>query len=474
MQNLNLNFKILRGVIPILFFIIILIGWITSGYIFTDTTFIIGILMLPYLIIIKSKNQTGWLYLILTIISLIGSIYLPTRTLHFFTLAFAALAYIEWQYGRLNLLPMFAVILMSSLVTNFSLVFSFPIRLKISTLAAKGLSIFDPKTFADGNIIHFRGTDFSVDTACMGLTMLQMSLLLALFLMAYFERIPFVSRNESFNLESNIFNSRYIFTPLSIMAILGITLGLNMFFNLLRIILLVLFGWMPDTFMHDAAGVVGLGLYVFLPLYFIVKKGASILNNSRFNNSINTFPKVKNFWKGVIPFKFINSFKYSFTILTLIWLTYISFYKIHNIAPNNTSNELTINYLEKTKCPKTLSKDGILKYENDEILAYLKPIPGFYAAEHSPLICWQGSGYTFGQVKSMLINDIEIYTGVLKKREDTLQTAWWYDNGKTQTASQTAWRTAILKGEPNFNLVNITSIDTATLYKNIKLILKNN
>ena len=473
MQNLNLNLKILRG-IPTLFFIAILIGWIASSYIFIDTTFIIGILMLPYLVIIKSKNRTGWLYSILTIISLIGSIYLPTRTLHFFTLAFAALAYIEWQYGRLNRLPMFAVVLMSSLVTNFSLVFSFPIRLKISTLAAKSLSIFDPKTFADGNIIHFRGTDFSVDTACMGLTMLQMSLLLALFLMAYFERVCFVPRHDSYDSHNKKIVSRNIFTPLSIMAVLGIALGLNVFFNLLRIVLLVLFGWMPDTFMHDAAGVVGLGVYVFLPLYFIVKTGTSFLNNSRYTFQINTFPKVFNFWKGVIPFKIINSFKYSFTILTLIWLTYISFYKIHDIKTDNTSNQLTINYLEQIHCPKILSKDGILKYENDEILAYLKPIPGFYAAEHSPLICWQGSGYTFGQVKSMLINDIEIYTGVLKKDDETLQTAWWYDNGKTKTASQTAWRTAIINGEPNFNLVNITSIDTSTLYKNIRFILKNN
>ena len=335
MQNFNLNLKILRGGIPILFFIAILIGWIASGYIFTDTTFIIGMLMLPYLIIIKSKNQTGWLYSILT-----------------------------------------------------------------------------------KNLVSIK--------------------------------------------------DKSIFTPLSILAILGISLGLNMFFNLLRIVLLVLFSWMPDTFMHDAAGVVGLGLYVFLPLYFIVKTGASLLNNSPFTFPINIFPKI------VFQFKFINLFKYSFTILTLIWLTYISFYKIHNISPESTSNQLTINYLEQIHCPKTQSKDGILKYENDEILVYLKPIPGFYAAEHSPLICWQGSGYTFGQVKSMLINDIEIYTGVLKKREDTLQTAWWYDNGKTQTASQTAWRTAILKGEPNFNLVNITSIDTAKLYKNIQLILKNN
>ena len=190
--------------------------------------------------------------------------------------------------------------------------------------------------------------------------------------------------------------------------------------------LIVLFGWMPDTFMHDAAGVVGLGLYVFSPLYFIVKTGSSFLNNSRFNDSINMiniFPKVKNFLKDAFSFKFITVFKSSFTILILIWLTYISFNKI---TTDNISNLLTINYLEQTHCPKTMTKDGIIKYENSEILVYLKPIPGFYAAEHSPLICWQGSGYR-----------------------------------------------TILKREPNFNLVNITSVDTAALYKNIKHILIN-
>ena len=449
------NAKILRGGIPLLFFIVLLLGWIASDYIHTDTSFIIGLMMLPYLAIIQKGGRKGGLYTILAIISLIGSIYLPTRTLHFFTLAFALLAYTEMQWGCLNILPLFAVVFMSSLVTNFSLVFSFPIRLKISILAAKGLTLFDPKAVAEGNIIHFRGTDFSVDTACMGLIMLQMSLLLALFLIAYFER-----------------EKQVIFTPLSIFTILVTGLGLNVFFNLLRIILLVLFGWMPETFMHDAAGVVGLGLYVFLPLYFIVKKGASLGAKRKDTFIIDSisksnFPKIRNFLKEVsVPLKYL------FTTFLLGFLTYISLFEIHDKKPFNAPTLLTIKYLEDTHCPKTQAKDGILKYDNGEILVYLKPIPGFYAAEHSPMICWLGSGYTFGQVKSETIGNMEIYTGTLKKGHETLQTAWWYDNGKTQTASQITWRTAILKGEPHFNLVNITAADSVTLRLNIAYILQ--
>jgi exosortase N len=328
------NIKILRGgiFIPLFFLFAILMLWMANGYLFINSTFIIGLMMLPYLTIIKNVNKKNGVYVFFTILSLVASLYLPSRTLHFFTLAFGALALIEMQYGRLSLLPLFAVILTSSLVTNFSLVFSFPIRLKISDLAAKILSFFDSTAKAEGNIIHFKGTDFSVDTACMGLMMLQMSMLLALFLIAYFEpenRANFtplcchaIARNDSHVPRNDIFR---IFT------ILVITLGLNVFFNLIRIILLVLFGWMPDTFMHDAAGLVGLGLHVFLPLYFIVKhwfwilkhfgkarksplllKGSSFQPSLKFATFVKTIlsknPKFQPF-PNVLPFRGRGFFK---------------------------------------------------------------------------------------------------------------------------------------------------------------------
>ena len=155
-------------------------------------------------------------------------------------------------------------------------------------------------------------------------------------------------------------------------------------------------------------------------------------------------------------------------------LIYFSIFEINDKKSLNKTTNFTIKNLENNRCPKTILPDGIVKYENEEILAYIKPILGFYAAEHSPLICWQGSGYTFGEVKLDTINGLEIYTGTLKKGNNTLQTAWWYDNGVTRTASQTTWRASILRGQPNFNLINISANNELVLRENIKNILSTN
>ena len=401
--------------------------------------------MLPYLCIVQKGNNKIGLYTILAILSIILSFILPSRTLHFFSLTFSILSFIEMAYGKVNLLPALAICLMSSLMANFSLVFSFPIRLKISTLATKGLAFIDPSAAVSGNIIHFKGTDFSVDTECMGLTMLQISMLLALFLIAHFQHEKLKK-----------------ITPLSIFVILGISFLLNIVFNLLRIVLLILFKWLPNTFMHDAAGLIGLVLYVFIPLYFIVKWA--------FKNHSVTIPNTSSFDRNNSLFYIKNGLLCAFSSC----LIYFSIFEINDKKSLNKTTNFTIKNLENNRCPKTILPDGIVKYENEEILAYIKPILGFYAAEHSPLICWQGSGYTFGEVKLDTINGLEIYTGTLKKGNNTLQTAWWYDNGVTRTASQTTWRASILRGQPNFNLINISANNELVLRENIKNILSTN
>ncbi len=428
-----------------LIFISILSYWLSIGYIISDVNFIVGALMLPYLCIVQKGNNKVGFYTILAVLSIILSFILPSRTLHFFSLTFSILSFIEMAYGRVNLLPALAIGLMSSLMANFSLVFSFPIRLKISALAAKGLAFIDPTASVSGNIIHFKGTDFSVDTECMGLTMLQISALLALFLIAHFQR-----------------ETHKKIPPLSIIVILGISFLLNIVFNLLRIVLLILFKWLPNTIMHDAVGLIGLALYVFIPLYFVEKwafksHSKAVSNTASFNKN-NTFFYIKN----IVLCAFSCC------------LIYFSIFDINDKKPLNKTTNFTIKNLENNRCPKTILPDGIVKYENGEILAYIKPILGFYAAEHSPLICWQGSGFAFGEVKLDTINGLEIYTGTLKKGNDTLQTAWWYDNGITRTASQTTWRASILRGQPNFNLINISANNELVLRENIKKILSTN
>src|SRR5437899_2661838 len=77
--------------------------------------------------------------------------------------------------------------------------------------------------------------------------------------------------------------------------------------------------------------------------------------------------------------------------------------------------------------------DGVTKMVNDAILIYVKPIPEFFSGEHTPLICWKGSGYTFKNVGKSEVGGKEIYYGQLVKKNETLYTAWWYDNGTVQT-----------------------------------------
>jgi exosortase N len=226
---------------------------------------------------------------------------------------------------------------------------------------------------------------------------------------------------------------------------------------------------MPDTFIHNAAGIAGLGLYVFLPLYFLIHFLAKKYAHKVQQNAIPLWTKLSNIASTEQRSAALS--ENIFQGIMILSLVYISFFSINDKKTYTPSTQLTIKTLEDNNCPKKIVKDGILSYQNADILVYIKPIIGFYAAEHSPLICWQGSGYTFGQVNTATIKNVEIYRGVLKNNQDTLQTAWWYDNGMTRTTSQTVWRAALLKGEKDFNLVNVTSADSAILHKHLEMIL---
>jgi hypothetical protein len=78
-----------------LIFISILSYWLSIGYIISDVNFIVGALMLPYLCIAQKGNNKVGFYTILAVLSIISSFILPSRTLHFFSLTFSILSFIE-------------------------------------------------------------------------------------------------------------------------------------------------------------------------------------------------------------------------------------------------------------------------------------------------------------------------------------------------------------------------------------------
>ena len=129
-----------------------------------------------------------------------------------------------------------------------------------------------------------------------------------------------------------------------------------------------------------------------------------------------------------------------------------------------------ISYLKDFNC--SLEEHGVLKYTNEKLLIYLKPATSFYSADHSPLICWKGSGYNFDNEKIILIENQDVYYSVLStEKGDKLYTIWWYDNVKSQTISQLKWRFDMMLGAEAYRLINVTCSTKEAAIKEAKKLL---
>lgn len=120
---------------------------------------------------------------------------------------------------------------------------------------------------------------------------------------------------------------------------------------------------------------------------------------------------------------------------------------------------------------QTQTKDGMLKLESETALIYIKPPVTFFQGSHDPRVCWSGSGYEFTNIKVEKMEQTDVYTAILKYKEDELHTAWWYDNLTDQTIEQWEWRMEGLKGKDGYYLVNVSSLDKATLQNHVKELL---
>jgi exosortase N len=117
---------------------------------------------------------------------------------------------------------------------------------------------------------------------------------------------------------------------------------------------------------------------------------------------------------------------------------------------------------------------GVTKIMSGDLLIYIKPIPTFFSGEHTPLICWKGSGYQFKSIRKEKIADREVFCGVLQKRNESLHTAWWYTDGTMNTIDQVTWRTTMMKTQKRFCLVNVTAKSQKELIKNLTTIFTTN
>jgi len=401
---------------------------IWQEYLQGNLLFLFTILLTPYILYVRHPDTSSPQYALLGLLAALGHYVLGLNVLFLMSYLCLALFLVEWQWGKLNNLTLYWIFLLSPLTIFFFSVFSFPIRLELSNLAAYLLSFVQSDIVCQGNIITIQGDEFSVDHACMGLKMVGYSYLAFLVFITHFERKL-----------SQQLDKKWIVLILSLGSI-QILLA-----NLIRIITIIIAGAMPETTAHEVIGLSSWIGYVIFPSYFFIQwltKHYGQLPSPRRTKVLPPICAYSLLFALVISIG-INSYNKQYQPAQAP----VAAYK-QNCIPN---------------VEQQTNMDGILQLKNDEILIYIKPSCPPYRADHAPNICWKGSGYAFRKEAVLIVNDIPMLCAELHKGDAVLYTAWWYDNGLHQTNSQLEWRWNSLKGNGNYQLINITANNSATL-----------
>jgi hypothetical protein len=277
---------------------------------------------------------------------------------------------------------------------------------------------------------------------------------------------------------------------------------LILIYNQLRILFLVVFNIPPEHPMHEVLGLLGLGLYVFAPLWFlggwfsgmlVEGDGTRIwrigrifsdwflgIRAERDGTRIGRIWRIFTDWFLGIRAEMDGTritrigrifadlfsgvsgadgvFRKGVQVVLIGFLGFFALVSVQKEPMRHAALESLVPVGLPEHCSRETLKDGVVKYRSDGLLIYVKPIQGWYDTEHTPLICWQGSGYEFGQIREQIIGKTTLYTGILEQKGVTpLYTAWWFDNGQEQTISQARWRWLDAGGATGFSLLNVTA-----------------
>jgi exosortase N len=394
-----------------------------------DGPFLLGCVLAPYLFIVRGPGRYAYRYAVPAAGLALLAAWVPLQTFGYGVFAFALLFLLEIRVGKLNPLPVLLLGLLSPVFRYVTEVFGFPIRLQLSAAAGWLVGRMGTPVEVQGNVLVRDGFAFAVDPACVGLQLVTVSFLVALFLLAHLERTT----------------GRQLSGPLTALALLA-TGGLVVLANLIRIVLLVVFRLLPDSPLHDLAGLACLVAYVVLPVCFLF--GFLYRRAGRAAVKAPVQPGNPSWRRAAGPVVLVAA-------LVLLPAP----------APATRTGSLPLPFEALPGYGRTTLAGGITKFAQKNALVYVKPIAAFYSTEHSPLVCWRGSGYAFGRIDERRVGGLRVYTGELTKGADVLYTAWWFDNGTHRTTAQWEWRWRMLRGAPPYSLVNVSAATPAGLQK---------
>lgn len=425
-----------KHVFPIV--LLLIIGILSASRIYEYTKFdfnmILFLLVLPF-IINKRNTNTSIRYGVASIVLLIIFLIFKLTTIYYFAIVCSLFYIYESNYGKLTNIPILLLLIISPVTNNISKVLGFEIRIWLTNWASKLLDSIFESSKSIGNIVLVNDNQFHIDPECMGLNMMILSLFVSIVYLSHFQ-----IKNES----------RYTYSKIIITLILAFIL--SSISNFFRIILLVIFKSAPGTISHEVIGLFCFILYVVFPLYFIIKR----------------IPSGKAITK---PDKIINTyFKFAVSSVIVILLASINIANVNKTKFKDISRSTLKIDLKDYKCEN--QPMGILKLEKKDILMYIKPAVHFYSAEHSPIICWRGTGYKIENESIIKIGGKDLNFCTLSKGKDLLYSTWWYDSGDDKTNSQFRWRTQNLINQSDYRLVNVISHDKKILIDESKILLK--
>ena len=256
----------------------------------------------------------------------------------------------------------------------------FEIRLWLTEVATYFLQYIDPNYHHSGNIILIGEHEFHVDTACMGLKMVLLSLFITLIFLSYQQQ------------QKNTHTHAFI-----IILFLMISYLLTIISNLTRIILITIFESHPETLSHEFIGILCFITYTVIPLWFLVK--LIPIHSIKKKSQIGT------------------TFNYTiFKSLIMVLLSLFTLYRFTDIGSKEKIQPefVSLHYFSED-FSSSLEDHNVIKLTNEDYLIYVKQATNFYAADHSPIICWKGSGYEVTKEQIITIANAKVYFSELKK-----------------------------------------------------------
>ncbi|MBL0912513.1 MAG: exosortase N [Bacteroidia bacterium] len=309
--------------------------------------------------------------------------------------------------GRFSAGAFLLFIFCTSVSDKLIMEFSVEIKQELCTWAY--LSLKDVLSIEKQEGVHLwiSGRRISVDTACMGLSMLRTGFLCAVALLSLEEK-----------------RSGRRFSYMQYLLVFALALFCIILSNYCRILILLLTGNTEENLLHQLIGLSCFALYILLPLFLLFR-----------------FMKPRTPYREVRPgSSYIPVF--IFGILMII------------------AGALSLR-MEKgpeySRILEGLSTAGgewinpeVYKIQQEGKLIYIK------TASHSPMLCWTGSGYHVLRDYISTYEHKPAHCTLLEKDGKVLYSYWWYENGSERALSfPEVMLTQLFTGSPA-RLINVT------------------